>query len=216
MLGGISIFFPQAIRGDELNTTSILVQNPEDLPAAVGVRFFDQKGQEQENQQTALQPNGSDRIVLGGPGVPLTAGWAVVVADHEVFATGVYSLQLDSIPLPPVGILPVAGAAKWRGFGTVSAEEDTGLAVANPGTGTANCQLTAYMGSEGQMVGLANLSLDSDEQMAEFLPALIETLPFPYEGAVALDCDQEVVTVALSQRISDGAVTAVALIAVGP
>ncbi len=204
-------YFPQAIRGDARSTTRVLLQNPGDAPGTATVEFFDQNGQRQEIRNAELQPNGSEEIVLGGAGVPTTVGSAAVKSSRTVLATGFYALEVGTYPLPPVGLLPVTKARSWRGFATVSSSVDTGLALANPTSDPANCQITAYTGPAGQPVGSAVFSLEARRQSARFLRQFITDLPPAYQGGFSLECDREVVPVALTQRRRDGAIAAVAM-----
>lgn len=210
-LGTKEVYFPQAIRGNSENTTRILVQNPGNLTAAVTVRFHDQGGQLRETRDAELQPNGSEEIVLGGDGTPLTVGSVAVLSDRNVLATGFYSLQVGGNALPPVGLLPVAKAASWRGFAAVSPSVDTGLALTNPGSETAHCQLSAFAGLAGQTVGSEEVSLAAGRQSAQFLPEIIADLPASFQGGFSLECDHDIASVALTQRKGDGAISAVAL-----
>ena len=65
--GAIERYFPQAIRGDLLNTTRILVWDLEPTPAAVTIQFFNQAGQLVESRNSLLEGNGSQEITLGAP-----------------------------------------------------------------------------------------------------------------------------------------------------
>ncbi len=211
--GATQMYLPQAIRGNAQNTTRILVQNPGDSSAGVTLRFFDQEGQQEEERLTNLEPDGSDEIVLGGPETPLGVGWVELTATRPILATAFYALEVGGTSLPPVGVLPVTGADRWWGFGDVNIL-NTGLAVANPetGPGEADCELTTYEGTEGQVAGASAIQLGAGQQIAQFLPQLIQDLSTPYQGGFSLDCHgKEVVPVALTQRRSDGAISAVAM-----
>jgi hypothetical protein len=69
------LYFPQAIRGNDNNTTEIFVQNSDSGAVSVTVRFFTFDGTLRETQNAALQPNGGTKFRLGDPTIdPFTVG----------------------------------------------------------------------------------------------------------------------------------------------
>ena len=216
--GATEKYFPQAIRGDALNTTRILVWNLGSSAAAVTLQFFNQTGEQLESRIILLEGNGSQEVTLGGPTVEqiidntlLTVGWVKVASDQDVLTTAFYSLQIGEVSVPPVGVLPVSLSDWWSGVGEKSSTTDTAIALANPGVGQANCELTAH-GTEDETVGSSIIQLGPSEQTAEFLGQLMPDLPLPFQGCLNLHCDQgNVASVVLTQRDSDGSVAAVAM-----
>ena len=216
--GATEKYFPQAIRGDVLNTTRILVWNLGTSAANVTIEFFNQAGEQLESRIILLERNGSEEITLGGPSVEqiidnrlLTVGWVKVTSDEDVLATAFYSLQFGEVSVPPVGVLPVSLNDWWSGVGEKSDIVDTAIAVANPGVDQAECELTAHK-TDGNTAGSAIIQLGPGEQMAQFIGQLIPDLPLPFQGCLNLHCDQgKVAPVTLTQRDSDGTVAAVAM-----
>ena len=191
---------------------------PRQLAAAVTLQFFNQTGEQLESRIILLEGNGSQEVTLGGPTVEqiidntlLTVGWVKVASDQDVLTTAFYSLQIGEVSVPPVGVLPVSLSDWWSGVGEKSSTTDTAIALANPGVGQANCELTAH-GTEGETVGSSIIQLGPSEQTAEFLGQLMPDLPLPFQGCLNLHCDQgNVASVVLTQRDSDGSVAAVAM-----
>ncbi len=216
--GATEKYFPQAIRGDALNTTRILVWNLGTSAANVTIEFFNQSGEKLESRIILLERNGSEEITLGGPSVEqiidntlLTVGWVKVTSDQDVLATAFYSLQFGEVSVPPVGVLPVSLNDWWSGVGEKSDIVDTAIAVANPGVDQAECELTAHQ-TDGNTAGSAIIQLGPGEQTAQFISQLIPDLPLPFQGCLNLHCDQgKVAPVTLTQRASDGTVAAVAM-----
>lgn len=67
MSGATEKYFPQAIRGDVLNTTRILVWNLGSSAATVTTQFFDQTGEQLESLISLLEGNGSEKIAWAAP-----------------------------------------------------------------------------------------------------------------------------------------------------
>ena len=196
MSGATEKCFPQAIRGDVLNTTRILVWNLGSSAATVTTQFFDQTGEQLESRISLLEGNGSEEIALGGPTVEqiidnnlLTVGWVKVTSDQDVLATAFYTLQFGDTSVPPVGVLPVSLSDWWSGVGEKSSTSDTAIALANPGVGRAECELTAHQ-TDGDTAGSAIIQLGPGEQTAQFLGQLIPELGIPFQGCLHLHCAQ--------------------------
>lgn len=108
-----------------------------------------------------LEGNGSEKITLGGPTVEqiidnklLTVGWVKMTSDQDVLATGFYTVQFGDTSVPLVGVLPVSLSDWWRGVGEKSSTSNTAIALANPGIGRAECELTAHE-ADGDTAGSA-------------------------------------------------------------
>ena len=203
---GTDVYFSQTVRGNE-NTTRILIWNTSAASASVKVEFFDQSGINQETRNVTVGVDATSEVVLGGPGVALTVGWVRVTSGQTVQVSAFLSL----VGVPQVGVLSAKVANQWSGVGEVNDLARTGVAAANPGSGTANCTLTVYNLS-GTKVGEAPITLGPGNQIAQFLDELIANLPTPYEGCFSLTWQGgSVVSVALRQRLSDAVFTTVAM-----
>lgn len=206
-LGSTESYFAQAVRGDPQNTTRILIWNSGTVTASVTVEFSDQSGVIRETQNRTVGAKATQEVVLGEEGLSLTVGSVKVTSNADVLVTAFFNI----LGVPEVGVLPVTGAGWWAGVGDVSTLVNTGLAVANAGLGSANCELTAY-NANGSLAGSTGISLEPGEQTARFLGELMPTLPSSYQGCFSLHCEGgNVVSVVLRQRRSDGALATVAM-----
>ena len=139
-------------------------------------------------------------------------GWLEITADGPVLSTAFYSVEIDGVTLPPVAVLPVRGSLGWSGAGDVSSLVDTGFALANIGPDTTDCELQAYTGTNGRIVGSTAIQLPARTQTARFLSQMMPGLLIPYQGSFSLSCEGgSVVPVTLTQRTSDNAIVTVAM-----
>jgi hypothetical protein len=224
-MGQTELYFAQAIRGNAQNTTDIFVQSIDSDDVDVTVRFYKVDGTLDETQMTTLEPNGSDKITLGGPQVdPFRVGYAVVSATGNVAATAFYTLRVGATSLPTIGVLPVTGSTTWRTFAKIEpGVVNSGIAVAIPNAGMApagaepkeapNCQLTLYNGTDGMMAGSTAIDFGDDQHIARFItdPSWIPGAAGGFEGPAVLACDAEVVATALTQQAKDNALATVAM-----
>ena len=106
-----------------------------------------------------------------------------MTSDQDVLATAFYTLQFGDTSVPPVGVLPVSLSDWWSGVGEKSSTSDTAIALANPGVGRAECELTAHQ-ADGDTAGSAIIQLGPGEQTAQFLGQLIPELGIPFQGCL--------------------------------
>jgi len=219
------LYFAQAIRGNAQNTTDIFVQSSDSEDVDVTVRFYKADGTLDETQMTTLEPNGSDKITLGGPQInPFSVGYAVVSATGDIAATAFYTLQVGATSLPTIGVLPVTGSTTWRTFAKIEpGVVNSGIALAIPGAGATSadsqpaadpgCQLTLYSGTDGMMAGSAAIDFGDDQQIARFITdqSWIPSVAGGFEGPAVVTCNSPVVATALTQQATDNALATVAM-----
>jgi hypothetical protein len=224
---GSEYYFPQIADGISGNigySTSITFSNP--FPSTdmkITIKFYNQNGSAwsvdlRSDDRTDLRGIASKKTFTLAMGesveiytagtASLTAGWAVVQSDFPVIVSAVFQVFNEKNQVTSEGgVLPAAWNTEFSFYATVSKEEpaagtdiDTGMAVINPGSFTAN--ITAQLfNQKGAQVASGQITLGPQCQTAIFVSQVFSSYSFGsmFHGKMRLSSNVNIAVVAIRQ-----------------
>lgn len=178
--------------------TSFVIHNPTSQEIEVTIEVFRSDGSAlAAPQQRHLGPDATMTVQTASADSAVSAGWARLSSTGRFAATEFFELTVGSQKLPIVGVLPSASATKARLFTFLSAGTNTGLAIANPSSGSTTVTVR-LIPLDGTSAGTQTLTLGAHEHRAQFIN---EGLFFPtltqFEGTVEVEATTPVIMLGL-------------------
>jgi hypothetical protein len=219
-----TLYLPQFVDGAQLAAgvgwvSAIAVTNPAALgtPAASGtitltndngtplnLAFFDENGNGQVGNTFQLA-GGQTKFFISPQGnsngpLAFNSGFAAVTSNLPVTSGIVFTeFALNGGPIGTGGA-PASSPLLRQAIFAIQDKGDqlgTGLAVANPGTGTATITFQLLDKSGNQIVAPVTRTLAANNHTAFFISELFPSAPSAVFGTVRITSDQALVTVAL-------------------
>ena len=207
------LLFPQiadGVSGGVSWRTCIQLANREIADAHVSVQFYGDDGnptmlsiQDQDSSQFTftIPPLGTLKLDTQGLG-ELKTGWAIVTADQSLSGIAIFSsFDTEGGLLDAVGTGAAIDHSSLALFSAWSGNDNTAVAIANPGDSTATFTLT-LRDSSGAVWSTVNRTLPPKAHMAKYLFELLdrEAIPPSFQGRVELLSDLPVIAVGLRQQ----------------
>jgi hypothetical protein len=196
-----SLSFPQVADGGGYQTTLILMNTSSVIETGV-VRFSTDTGAAlalrlEGSGATGYQfpysilPGGLFRLVTDGSPQNAHAGWAQVIPDSgsgSPVGAGVFGLTQAGVLITETGVPAATPTTHARIYVDMSANHDTGLAIANPGISDLQITATAYQVDGVTPAGFAPSVIDLPAlgHSAEFIWQIIGELPDDFVGVLDL------------------------------
>ena len=142
---------------------------------------------------------------LGGNLQPFVNGFATVTSSAPV-AAGLVFLEGNSSfsVISQAGVPGVTPLTRQASVAIRNTAENTGVAVAYPGTGTANVTYQLLDKSGALIVPAVTKTLGANNQTAFYITDLFPSLPAQIAGTLRITSDQPVVAVALLIALPQG------------
>ena len=206
------IYFPQFVDGGGYTTTLVLLNTSGNAETGT-LQIFDDSGAPLAVNQVGGTTDSSFKysIPVGGvfrfqtDGFPASAraGWVLLTPDAPTstpVGAGVFSYSSGGVLVSESGIPAAASTMHARVYVDLSRGHDTGLAIANPASASANVTIKAYRTDGVTAVGTSQgpLQLPGNGHSARFATELIAGLPAGFTGV--LDITSETPFAALTLR----------------
>jgi hypothetical protein len=197
----IAVSNPAAVGSAAVNGTVTLTK-PDGT--ALNLQFYDENGAPIPN--TFVLGGGQTKLfyspILGGNLSPFNNGFATVSSNLPV-AAGLVFLEANSsgTVISQAGVPGTTPLMKQATVAvrnnSVSGSEDTGVAIANPGTAAATVTFQLLDKSGALIVPAINKNLGASNQIALFISELFPNAPTTFTGTMRITSDQPVAVVSL-------------------
>jgi hypothetical protein len=203
LLGGgiwgsvIAVSNPAAV-GSAAVSGTVTLTSPNGTP--LNLTFYDENGLSTPNtfQLAGGQTKLFQSPLLAQRLLPFNNGFATVTSNLPV-AAGLVFLELNSsgVIVSQAGVPATTPLMKQATVAVRNSIEDTGVAIAYPGTGTATVTFQLLDKSGALIVAPATRTFAANNQNAIFISELFPNAPTTFTGTMRITSDQPVAVVAL-------------------